>query len=443
MKKFFCFCFVVLSLILSIQPQASDCEWVLSYEDNGKQLFPMQISVDGRVNVSQLVPKRNGYVFGGWKKEKSDDVFFPGEELVLEKNTTLVPIWKIGTLSEPKLAVMCEDDGSVVFLLDFSFGGFAAYNSYEVHTENLSTDVQNTFIFETGEKELYTDELEPGQYKAYLFAEKYGITYKSPAVYFAVLSGEILEKVPLKIVLDGGLSNFAKPPLLIENYTYIALRHFCESMGAKVEWCDEDRSATIILEGTFIRVFENSAKCIVNGMEKILPAEVKLSDSTMYIPLRSIAELCGCGIVWDNNRTVYVFKDSDKRLSENIFYIETETGKYLSCGSDGIYLSEYPDFDSAWIFEVVDSSKGLYEIYNLNKLGCPLSVKDAYAVEGQKFDIFEKENYDGSLWKIDGNRREGYIISFANAPTMFLDADKLCLGSLPQKIKLWNVESFE
>lgn len=434
-------CLIAISLVGCIQPKADEAGPVLSYEDNGRQLFPMQVSVEGKTEITRCVPRRNGYVFGGWKKGKEDDVFLPGDEIFFEKDTVLEPVWNIGVLNEPKLAVRSEKDGRVVFALDFSFGGFASYNSYEVYTENLTTGEQNIFVFGNDEKELCTRSLDAGAYKAYLLAEKYGVTYKSPMVYFVAMSGEILENEPLKLVLDGELQVFNQPPLLIENHTYIGLRQFCESMGAKVEWRNEDRSAAITLDGNFVRVFENSGECIVNGMNTVLATEVKISNSTMYIPLRNIAELCGCTIIWDDNRTVYVFKDNEKRLSENLFYMETENGNFLSYSNNGLYLSDSPDFNSVWFFETVDRLNGIYEIYNLNAATSPLQTETTQIFDGQKLRITEKNDYDGYLWRISGSLKDGVEIKAANNSKLFLDADGICLGTEMKKIRMLSVDS--
>ncbi len=411
---------------------------VLTFLDSGEEILPKQIVLEATATISELVPKQTGRIFVGWSAQGSDEVLKPGQEWEVSQDAELEAVWVSGNLPTPVLTVDSKADGGVTFLLDFAHSGVMSYEDYTVASQNLSTGETRDYEVQNGS--ISINGLPSGPYRARIVAKKYGIEYFSEWVNFAVFSGKVVPENPLKLVLDGEELIFSEtPPALVNSYTYIALRHFCESMGARVEWSDEARSATITLGATVIKVFEKSKKCIVNGTVSALPAETIIMGSRMLLPLRSVAELCSAEIIWDDDRTVYIFRRNESFFEENMVYVQNSKGEYLGADGGNAALRLVGDFDCAWVFDTVDESRGIYEIYSLGDLSKLLQVEDSEVMSGQKLVLAEKGDLDGYLWKVTENSDGSFRIAPLSNPKFSLDAENLCLTEDDMSLNIVHV----
>ena len=415
----------------------------LSYTDEGAEILPRQKIIDGTARISTVVPQKAGKIFCGWRMEGRKERFVPGELIEAKDCIGLSAVWESGNLPELKLKAVSDKDGSVTFSLDFSYGGFMNYASYAVHTRNLTTFEEN--IFEITNGSITVDNLPQGQYKAFLLAKKYDAEYLSDTINFVVLSGTSgSADDTLKLFMDGRDLIFTdEQPQLIGGYTYIAVRQFCESMDARVIWKDDDRSSTLTLGGTIIKLFENSAECIVNGTVQKLPVKTIIKNGRMLLPLRSVAEFCNAEIVWDDNRTVYIYRGSKNVFDENMMYIRRAEGRYLGADSGEIVLKETADFGCGWVFDAVDAAKGIYAIYNSADLERPLQVKESVIADGQPVVLDAVGEFDGHLWKLNENSDGTYCLSPANNSALYLDIESLCLTGEGQSLDINYVSSLE
>jgi len=164
-----------------------------------------------------------------------------------------------------------------------------------------------------------------------------------------------------------------------------------------------------------------------NGETRFLPTKTKLLESRMFLPLRSVAEICDCEIVWDVGRRVYVYKDEAQALSKNMFFIKNSSGEFLSYNDAELKLSSDESMNGIWIFDEIDKENQIYEIYNLADLERPLEVKRSEVFDGQSVRIWEKSGYDGSLWKIKRTQNGEYMISPKGNDSLYLDTDTMTL----------------
>ncbi len=366
----------------------------IAYEDSGKQILPSQIAI-GETEISRTIPKKTGYIFCGWEKSGSKDRILPGQKFETEKDMVLTPVWERGSLPEPGVEIESFADGRVTFSLkntDF-------FEKVQLVAKNLTTREEK--ISEVTTDNVETNMLPEGPYETWVLVTHKGIEYKTDPKKFVVHSGIVGEDSELSLWMEGEELRFDMPPVLLESHTYIALRHFCESMGAKVEWNDANRSATIYYSGIIIKVFENSNKCILNGETRFLPVPTKILSGSMFIPLRSIAELCRCEIVWDESRKVYIFPEDEGVFENNIVNLVNENGKYISVTDGELAFSEEPGYACGWIFQAVDEKNDIYEIYNITELEKPLMVNRSEVLEGQTVILGDKDGFDGCLWKIN------------------------------------------
>jgi len=86
-------------------------------------------------------------------------------------------------------------------------------------------------------------------------------------------------------------------PTIVNDRTMVPLRFIAEAMGAKVDWNENTRSATIELDGKTISVTIDK---IEPGMD--VPAMI-IGGRTM-VPLRYIGEALGCEVSWNPDTNV-------------------------------------------------------------------------------------------------------------------------------------------
>ncbi len=433
MKKTICIFVALLMIIMPTmvyaqqKPDMLELEYAeLSYNDDGTEIFSRQKVFNGITQVSSVVPQRVGKIFCGWQVEGKKVVYKPGQLIEMKSDTVLDAQWENGYLPELKLKAESALDGSVTFSLDFSYGGLMNYAYFEVHTRNLTTTEENVFEITNGT--VTVEGLMEGQYKATLVAKKYDIEYFSDEVNFVVLSGVSAPDAPLKLVMDGKELIFAdEQPQLIGSYTYIAIRQFCESMDAKVVWRDEDRSATITLGGTIIKVYENTDQCVVNGTVQSLPVTTIIKNGRMLLPLRSVAEFCNAEIVWDDNRTVYIYRGAGNVFEENMMFVKTSSKMYLGTDGEELNLSRNADYDCGWIFDAADGANGIYTIYSIADTEKALQVRESVIVGKNDVVLDKVGNFDGHLWRLNRNNDGTYTISPANNSDLYLDLEGMTL----------------
>ncbi len=400
----------------------------LSYMDGSDSILPTQIVLRDEAVIPMTIPQKSGYVFGGWQVSKNKTAK-PGDVISVSEDMVLTPIWHKGSLELPILSVWSNNEEGVLF----SAKNLADFDNFALVVKNLITGEETTY-----RRRLLAEDLASGQYKAYIDAEKYGITYKSKSVNFVVQSPEMSDETPIRLFIDGEELLFDMPPRLIDGYTFIALRHFCESMGASVRWIDESRCAEIVLNGKIARLYENSNKCIINGETQYLPTKTRLISSRMFLPLRSVAEILGCEIVWDVGRRVYAYKDEDAFFDRNLFYIKSHNGKFLAENAGELDISD-EEKGGAWLFNAVDKANSIYEIYSLSALDKPLEVKASEIFSGQSVRLWQQNSFDGKWWRITKVQKDEVLISPANSNGLYLDIDTMTLTEEEKTAVLENV----
>ena len=183
------------------------------------------------------------------------------------------------------------------------------------------------------------------------------------------------------------------------------------------------------MNGIIIKVFEDSDKCVLNGETRFLPVATRILSERMFIPLRSIAELCRCEIVWDESRKVYIFPEDDGIFENNIVNLVNENGKYISLTDGELVFVETPDFNCGWVFHMVDEKNGIYEIYSITDLNKPLTVNRSEKFEGQTVAPGHKDGFDGHLWKITKSGRDKITIQPANKGELYFGGSPFVLGT--------------
>lgn len=103
------------------------------------------------------------------------------------------------------------------------------------------------------------------------------------------------------------------PPLIVASRTLIPVRAFFESMGAKVNWDDENRVVSVEDEGTTVDLVIDSPVATVNGNKETLEVPAMIIDSngdgngSTMVHLRFVSEVLGAEVLWvDATRTANI-----------------------------------------------------------------------------------------------------------------------------------------
>jgi len=111
---------------------------------------------------------------------------------------------------------------------------------------------------------------------------------------------------PITIVV-GGKQVETYQPLLLQNSTFVPLREYAESLGAKVEWEQATLTAIVTIGGLAVRMTKDSDIAYVGDIPVRLSGKVHMTRDKIYVPLRALAEGLGYDVKYvPQSHTVYV-----------------------------------------------------------------------------------------------------------------------------------------
>ncbi len=98
-------------------------------------------------------------------------------------------------------------------------------------------------------------------------------------------------------------------PLIVDARTMLPARFVAESLGANVDWDEENQKVTITKDETVIEIFIGKDYAMVDGKEIDLDAPAFIENSRTYTPVRFISENLGAYVDWDGEtKTVTIVK---------------------------------------------------------------------------------------------------------------------------------------
>lgn len=132
--------------------------------------------------------------------------------------------------------------------------------------------------------------------------------------------------VPTVNLIMGGRDVISDVPgMLFNSRTLVPVRFISENLGAKVEWNQENKEATIKTENKEIILKIDSPKVLVNGKEYMLPDNVPAKligydgNYRTMVPLRFVSEQLGMEVGWIGE-TMTATIDKPQQKIKNITY---------------------------------------------------------------------------------------------------------------------------
>ncbi|QHI73564.1 family 10 glycosylhydrolase [Aminipila terrae] len=109
------------------------------------------------------------------------------------------------------------------------------------------------------------------------------------------------------VVLD---QNLGTPFIDANSRTLVPFRGVMEKFGGTVDWDNDNRIASVIKNGTTVKVPIDQKYILVNGQKKDNDTAAVIKDGRTYLPIRAVLEAFGAGVAWDNtNRIVVINTD--------------------------------------------------------------------------------------------------------------------------------------
>ncbi|MBP3962385.1 stalk domain-containing protein [Paenibacillus lignilyticus] len=124
-------------------------------------------------------------------------------------------------------------------------------------------------------------------------------------------NGAVGSRFSTIIVNDRALSFEAKPKI-IKGVTMVPFRQIFEALGMMVEWNNATKSVLASKGNLTIKMTADSNKASVNNKEfQLTPAPFVTPESMFYVNLRFVSEAAGAKVNWDNDNKVATIKTAD------------------------------------------------------------------------------------------------------------------------------------
>lgn len=120
---------------------------------------------------------------------------------------------------------------------------------------------------------------------------------------------------PAAVYVDGKLQIFSDAqPIIVDGRTLVPIRSVAEVLGAQVNWEDSTQTVLIDKGDKHIELTIGSKSPTVNGSPVNLDAPAVIINGRTMVPLRFVSEALGAKVVWDG--TVKIYSDPSKAPAE-------------------------------------------------------------------------------------------------------------------------------
>ena len=124
----------------------------------------------------------------------------------------------------------------------------------------------------------------------------------------------------IHVTLDGDEVEFTDAlPVTIDDRTMIPMRTLAELMGAEVGWNNDERKVTVIRGGETVYMYVDKTTAYVNDEPVEMDVAPVIKDSRTFIPARYISEFLGQKVEWiSERREVAVTENKDLFSHSNL-----------------------------------------------------------------------------------------------------------------------------
>lgn len=168
----------------------------------------------------------------------------------------------------------------------------------------------------------------------------------------------------IQLRIEGRSVNAEVPPLISNGRTLVPVRVIAEGLGAKIDWNQQERKATITKDNREVILQLSSKKAYINGKAQTLEATPELINNRMLLPLRFVGEALGATVGWDNDsRTVIVNQPVQTQINgqslpatEKVYHWEDKVLLPVKTIADRLGVSQDELTAKASLKKVIDST---------------------------------------------------------------------------------------
>lgn len=134
------------------------------------------------------------------------------------------------------------------------------------------------------------------------YAQQYAAEKKIPVVTGEEIITDETVPDHITVIVNGEQIKFKNAqPVIVGSRTLVPMREIFEALGLVVDWDAETKTVTGKKGVTDVRMTIGSSKMYVDGKEQKLDVPAQIIDGSTMVPLRAISNSVGCKITWDQN----------------------------------------------------------------------------------------------------------------------------------------------
>lgn len=135
-----------------------------------------------------------------------------------------------------------------------------------------------------------------------------------------IFSNSAIAVNPITVYLNNRILTFDVDPTIENGTTLVPMRKIFESLGADVFYDGKTQTVKAIKDSDEIILVIGSKYPTVNGEQKAIDVPAKVFNGRTLVPLRFVSETLGARVNWDNeNRTITI--ESLKKSGFNVISI--------------------------------------------------------------------------------------------------------------------------
>ncbi|MDO5388695.1 MAG: family 10 glycosylhydrolase [Clostridia bacterium] len=116
----------------------------------------------------------------------------------------------------------------------------------------------------------------------------------------------------IMVVLDGKILEFDQKPVIKNSRTLVPFRKILEELGADVSWNNDTQQVKAVKDDIEISFVIGEKVLLVNQKDTIImDTEPQIINSRSMVPLRVISETLGAEVDWDNDQRIITIKSTE------------------------------------------------------------------------------------------------------------------------------------
>lgn len=115
----------------------------------------------------------------------------------------------------------------------------------------------------------------------------------------------------ISVIIAGERITFDQEPVIINDRTMVPMRKIFETLGADVNWHEENSTVTASKGMIDVRFTIDSSAYSMNGIQFYLDSPPVILNGRTMLPVRAVAECFGCDVNWDSDTSTVTIDSTE------------------------------------------------------------------------------------------------------------------------------------